>query len=82
MEQIVQPLLQRKGKPLDRIAAFDIMRMFYVALSRAKNLLVVAHYKGQGQRINSPFNEVVRQRHHENPRVLGREYSEGRAGRK
>jgi DNA helicase-2/ATP-dependent DNA helicase PcrA len=58
VEQIVQPLLQRKGEPLDRIAEFDIMRMFYVAISRAKNLLVVAHYKGQGQRINSPFNEL------------------------
>jgi DNA helicase-2/ATP-dependent DNA helicase PcrA len=59
VEQIVQPLLRRKGEPLERIAQFDIMRMFYVAISRAKNLLVIAHYKGQGQKINSPFKEML-----------------------
>lgn len=59
VEQLVQPLLQRKGEPLDRMAAFDIMRMFYVAISRAKNLLVIAHYKGRGLWINSPFGELI-----------------------
>ena len=59
-EQIVRPLLNRPpGEPLDRMSEFDIMRMYYVALSRAKNLLVLAHFKGQGQRINAPFAEML-----------------------
>jgi DNA helicase-2/ATP-dependent DNA helicase PcrA len=41
------------------MSGFDIMRMFYVALSRAKNLLVLAHFKGQGQRINLPFQNML-----------------------
>lgn len=48
VEQVVRPLLDREGEPLHRISEFDIMRMFYVALSRAKNLLVIAHPRGQG----------------------------------
>lgn len=40
-ELVVRELLEKEGEPLDRIAKFDNMRMFYVALSRAKNLLVL-----------------------------------------
>lgn len=58
-ETIVKPLLDREGEPLNRMSEFDIMRMFYVALSRAKNLLVLAHFKGQGQRINRPFQTIL-----------------------
>ena len=50
----MHPLLEREGEPLDRMAEFDAMRLFYVALSRAKNLLVIAHPKGKGQHINAP----------------------------
>ena len=42
------------------MSEFDIMRMFYVALSRAKNLLVVAQYRGSGQRTNASFVEMLR----------------------
>lgn len=59
LEKCVRPLLDRGAEPLDRLAEFDIMRMFYVALSRAKNLLVLAHHKGQGQRINAPFSHLL-----------------------
>jgi DNA helicase-2/ATP-dependent DNA helicase PcrA len=48
VEELVRPMLFGDGEPLDRIAGFDIMRMFYVALSRAKNLLVIANPRGQG----------------------------------
>lgn len=41
------------------MSEFDTMRMFYVALSRAKHLLVLAHFKGQGQRINAPFQQML-----------------------
>ena len=34
------------AEPLDKIGNFDTMRMFYVGLSRAKNLLVLPQYKG------------------------------------
>lgn len=59
-EQIVQPLVDRSdGEPLDRMSEFDTMRMFYVALSRAQNLLVLAQYKGQGQWVNPPFRALL-----------------------
>lgn len=59
VEELVRPLLDRGGEPLDRMGGFDIMRMYYVALSRAKNLLVLAHYTGRGQRINAEFKPLV-----------------------
>ena len=59
VERLVHPFLQREGEPLDRMSEFDIMRMFYVALSRAKNLLVLAHYKGSGQRIHKVFQQML-----------------------
>ncbi len=58
-EEIVQPLLKRPSEPIDRMAEFDAMRMFYVALSRAKNLLVIAHYSGAGQWVNAPFKAML-----------------------
>jgi DNA helicase-2/ATP-dependent DNA helicase PcrA len=60
IEQIIRPLVDREpGEPLDRMSEFDIMRMFYVALSRAKNLLVLTHNKGPNQRINPPFQTLL-----------------------
>ncbi len=59
-EKIIRPLLLRPpGEPLDRMSEFDIMRMFYVALSRAKNLLILAHYRGTGQQMNQPFKSIL-----------------------
>jgi ATP-dependent DNA helicase UvrD/PcrA len=57
VEVIVRRLLEREGEPLDRIATFDAMRMFYVALSRAKNLLVIAHYRRRA--VSEPFKCVL-----------------------
>jgi len=59
IEEIVRPLLDREGEPLERMAEFDVMRMFYVALSRAKNLLVIAHFKGKGQKVTPPFDDML-----------------------
>jgi DNA helicase-2/ATP-dependent DNA helicase PcrA len=59
VERLVQPFLDRDGEPLERMAEFDAMRIFYVALSRAKNLLVIAHPIGRGQRINPPFQVLL-----------------------
>ncbi len=47
-ELLVRPFLEREpGEPLERMGEFDTMRLFYVALSRAKNLLVLGRHKGQ-----------------------------------
>jgi DNA helicase-2/ATP-dependent DNA helicase PcrA len=59
VEQIVRPMLDKEGEPLERIGGFDIMRMFYVALSRAKNLLIVAHPSGQGIRIHPHIKTLL-----------------------
>lgn len=60
VEVLVRPFLEREpGEPLERMPKFDTMRMFYVALSRAKNLLVIAHYKGAGQKLNAPFPIMI-----------------------
>lgn len=56
-EKTIRPLIDREGEPLERTSEFDIMRMFYVALSRAKNLLVIAHPKGRG--ISRPHTHIA-----------------------
>jgi DNA helicase-2/ATP-dependent DNA helicase PcrA len=48
VEKIVRNLLSGDREPLDRIFDFDAMRLYYVALSRAKHLLVLGRTKGQG----------------------------------
>lgn len=60
IERLVRPLLSRPaGEPLDRMTAFDIARMFYVALSRAQNLLILAHFSGRGQRQDEAFKPIL-----------------------
>ncbi|MCB0533325.1 MAG: ATP-dependent helicase, partial [Saprospiraceae bacterium] len=58
-ECLVRELLNKEGEPLDRIAHFDNMRMFYVGLSRAENLLVLPDVKGQGLRVSEPFKTIL-----------------------
>jgi len=58
-EVLVRPFLDRDpGEPLDRLGEFDIMRMYYVALSRAKNLLIIPHYRARGQYIDRKFRNM------------------------
>lgn len=59
VEELVRPFLPPGGEPLDRMPGFDAVRMFYVALSRAQNLLVLAHPKGQGQKVDAEFHELM-----------------------
>ena len=59
VDELVRPFLAPGGEPLDRMPGFDAMRMFYVALSRAQNLLVLAHPKGQGQKVDGEFHELM-----------------------
>jgi DNA helicase-2/ATP-dependent DNA helicase PcrA len=60
IEEIVQPLLNRQGEPIEQSPKFDVMRMFYVALSRAKNLLILAHFSSQGNYVNEPFKTMLK----------------------
>jgi len=60
-EVIIRNIISKEGEPLDRISHFDNMRMFYVGLSRAKNLLVLPHYGGSGQRISEPLKTILEQ---------------------
>jgi len=49
-EKIIRELLPGKGgEPLEKIPVFDTMRMFYVALSRAQNLLIISRF-GRGNK--------------------------------
>lgn len=60
IEKTVRPFFQRdEGEPLDRMSQFDVMRMFYVALSRAENLLVLGHLQAKGQYVSPPFREML-----------------------
>jgi DNA helicase-2/ATP-dependent DNA helicase PcrA len=59
LETIVQPLLDRQGEPLEKMAQFDFMRLFYVALSRAKNLLIIPHWKGSGNYVSPPLRQML-----------------------
>lgn len=43
-EIIIRELLKKEGEPLDRISHFDKMRMFYVALSRAKQMTILPFF--------------------------------------
>lgn len=58
-ELLIRELLGKEGEPLDRIAHFDNMRMFYVGLSRAENLLILPDVKGQGIRVSEPFKTIL-----------------------
>jgi len=48
LEHAVRSMLNKDGEPLDKMGDFDAMRLFYVALSRAKDLLVLVE-KNRGQ---------------------------------
>lgn len=61
VEEKIRPLLDgRQREPLNRMATFDVARLFYVALSRPKNLLVLCAYRGQGHRCNRAFATLLR----------------------
>ncbi len=61
VEKLVRQYVRKGSEPLNRISAFDNARMFYVALSRAQNLLVLPRYRGRGQRISEPFKTIYQE---------------------
>lgn len=60
-EVALRPFTPRESaEPLDRVAEYDEARMFYVALSRAQNLLILPNYSGSGYWINEPFRRILK----------------------
>lgn len=62
MENILQQILPKNGEPLNRMPLYDLMRMFYVGITRAKNLLVIPHFDGKGQTMGKPFEDLMQGR--------------------
>jgi DNA helicase II / ATP-dependent DNA helicase PcrA len=60
VEVILRKEFGRQGEPLERMSEFDAMRMFYVALSRAKNLLILPEFTGRGQRTSPAFKKMFK----------------------
>jgi len=48
-EEIIKELVDREGEPLDKLAKFDTMRLFYVGLSRAEKLLIIPNTKKKAE---------------------------------
>jgi len=57
IEEIIRSLMEKEGEPLDKISEFDRMRLFYVALSRAKNLVVLPRYT-HANAASEPFKTI------------------------
>ncbi|SOC24549.1 DNA helicase-2/ATP-dependent DNA helicase PcrA [Ureibacillus xyleni] len=58
-EEIVRPLVEGDNEPLARIPEFDTMRLFYVALSRAEEMLIISNLRGQGQTVEPAFKQLL-----------------------
>ncbi len=64
LDALVRNILEDKGEvnglnePLEKMDDYDTMRMFYVALSRAKNLLIISQFKGPGQSTYPAFERL------------------------
>ncbi len=59
VERLLGQIRRRRGEPLERMEEFDRMRLFYVALSRVQNLLVIPSYRGRGQCCSPPFKDLL-----------------------
>jgi DNA helicase-2/ATP-dependent DNA helicase PcrA len=58
-EVIMRDLLKKEGEPLDRISHFDKMRMFYVALSRAKQMTILPFFDRGGTNTSPEFLSIL-----------------------
>jgi DNA helicase-2/ATP-dependent DNA helicase PcrA len=59
MDRLAADLGARRLEPLDLAPTFDLARMFYVALSRAKQVLILCPFKGRGQRYRDEFKGPI-----------------------
>lgn len=74
IDELMDRLGRGKSEPADRASAYDIARMFYVALSRPKQLLILCPFEGRGQRFNrefvAPMAKVARPLRELDPKVV------------
>ncbi|MFA6455293.1 MAG: ATP-dependent helicase [Bacteroidota bacterium] len=62
VEELIRDLVPNdENEPLEKIGLFDNMRMFYVALSRPKNLLILPHFKAKGFQLSPVFKTMFEQ---------------------
>ncbi|MBY0596490.1 ATP-dependent helicase [Bacillus bingmayongensis] len=61
-EEIVRKIVQDNVEPLEKIPEFDAMRLFYVALSRAEKMLIIAKPTGRGTRTYGVFKELFEEK--------------------
>lgn len=57
-ETIIKSINKKEGEPLERMPEFDLMRMFYVGLSRAKNLMILPRYT-HGKNADEVFKRLI-----------------------
>jgi ATP-dependent DNA helicase UvrD/PcrA len=60
LDQIARHLGAKRREPSDLAPTYDVARMFYVALSRAQQALIVCPFRGAGQRYREEFKEPIR----------------------
>ncbi|MDR6405891.1 MULTISPECIES: ATP-dependent helicase [Chryseobacterium] len=60
-EEIISKFKKSSGEPLEKIPRFDLMRIFYVGLSRAENLLILPKLeaKGHGKTLVNYINNTL-----------------------
>lgn len=58
-ECIIRDLLKKEGEPLDRISHFDKMRMFYVGLSRAKQMTILPYFDRGKNNTSEEFLSIL-----------------------
>lgn len=59
MEQIVSPFITRDREPLSSMGTYDMMRLFYVAMSRAKELLIIPDWNSPYMSISQPLRSLI-----------------------
>lgn len=57
-EEIIRRVVTGDSEPLHRVPEFDAMRLFYVALSRAEKMLILANPRGRGIKTHVAFKQL------------------------
>lgn len=61
-EEIIRKIVDLNAEPLSRIPEFDAMRLFYVALSRAEKMLIMARPTGKGTKTHKAFKSLFEEK--------------------
>ncbi len=59
IDKLITELGAKKSEPLELAPLFDMARMFYVGLSRAKQALILCPYRGRGQHYRGEFKPPI-----------------------